>query len=351
MAAHLKSWDEHVEAAHVAIGGKRTQGALYLHRSAAARLTGPLATVVRQAATVAGVGRADWSVVKFSLRRTAPMLSFLDYPHFEAEPTPALARSTSIDLATATVRRMDFRDQQDRTGAPDAWIMHRKEETLALADPRRAAWARETDRLERKGAFAQKTLKCIGRRSVWKRVLAKPKANGRLVAPRVCVADRTAIPQVPALLRAMHRAGVLPRGTVNVDVGGGPYPHATKYLAARGVRNVVYDCVLPAKEQAAALRTLRQRNADSATLANVLNVIDNPATRREVLALAAASVRPRGRVWIAVHDGNRTGRGRVTSKGWQENRAVNTYLVEVRRVLPRAELTTIGHVRAIVAVV
>jgi hypothetical protein len=65
--------------------------------------------------------------------------------------------------------------------------------------------------------------------------------------------------------------------------------------------------------------------------------------------LAASSVRRGGRVWVAVHDGDRSGRGGATSRGWQNNRPVSDYLDEVKRVLPSARLVTIGSVRAIVA--
>ena len=41
--------------------------------------------------------------------------------------------------------------------------------------------------------------------------------------------------------------------------------------------------------------------------------------------------------YFSTYEGDGKGRGRVTVKGWQNNRKTKTYLREVRSVFPKAE--------------
>lgn len=139
----------------------------------------------------------------------------------------------------------------------------------------------------------------------------------------------TSIAQVPALIRQAP----LPRGGLNVDIGGGRYDAGTRALARRGVISVVYD---PFNRSAASnLAAARQAccgSADTATIANVLNVVPSRAERRRILAQAADAVGDRGVVFISIYEGAKDGRGRKTSKGWQANRRRSDYLREIEQV-------------------
>lgn len=141
---------------------------------------------------------------------------------------------------------------------------------------------------------------------------------------------RTSVCQVPSL----HRKVRWKRGQVNLDVGGGECDKASAQLARRGVRNLVYD---PYNRDRAHNAFVLARKGDTATLANVLNVIREPAERRKALEKAKQGVKPCGVVYISVHEGDRSGRGRKTPRGWQANRVTSSYLAEVRAVLPSAE--------------
>lgn len=338
-----KRWHRDVLDARRAAGaGKVTRGAVYLHASATGALPPTVARVVREAAAVGDVGPSDWNVLKLATGRDRGV-TFLRYADFWRDPFPRLARSITVDVARRTARRADY----DARGNPP--ILHRKEELIPAGHPARPGFEAATRRLEERGAFAPDKLHCIGHRRQWEAVLAS-KPNGAAVPlPSSCASERTALRQVPALLKALAESGDLKPGSVNADIGGGPYDLATEHLAARGVRNVVYDCALPEERVEAFRRAIERRRADTATLANVLNVIRSAETRREVLELARASVRPGGRVWVAVHPGDGSGRGRSTAKGWQENRGIGSYVREVSAVFPGAKLTTVGRVRAILA--
>ena len=145
---------------------------------------------------------------------------------------------------------------------------------------------------------------------------------GACGAPSATTARR----QVPAL----HRAVPWRRGETNLDLGGGPWPDATSFLATLGVRNVVVDPGWQTPREVAAARArVAGGRADTATLANLLNVIPAREGRRTALALAANALGPGGVAYVSVHEGDRSGRGRKTRDGWQANRRLASYAGEV----------------------
>ena len=134
---------------------------------------------------------------------------------------------------------------------------------------------------------------------------------------------------VRVIPRAIRMATFV-RGTRNADIGGGRFDDVTIALAALGVENVVFD---PFNRQDAhnrrAAAMLRGGQAASATLLNVLNVIGCPLGRDRALALTAESLGPAGTAYIQVYEGDRSGMARRTSRGWQENRCLASYVEEV----------------------
>lgn len=145
---------------------------------------------------------------------------------------------------------------------------------------------------------------------------------------------KTAGKRVAALLK---KAKLGPR---NADIGGGPYELGTQALRARGVKNLVFD---PhnrgVDENERAVRQICGGQADTATVANVLNVIREPAVRQQVLRQAADAVGCAGDkpVYIAVHHDPKQKAG-PTPFGWQEQRPLKSYLPEVEKVFKKVEL-------------
>lgn len=139
--------------------------------------------------------------------------------------------------------------------------------------------------------------------------------------------------RVPAVFKLVSWAP----GGVNVDIGGGRYDTAAEYLAPHGVENVVIDPYnrTPAENDAARQYMRAIGGADTATVSNVLNVINDADARRAVLEQARSYTRPGARVYITVYEGDGSGRGRQTgADSWQENRRTVDYVDEVRRVFP-----------------
>lgn len=150
--------------------------------------------------------------------------------------------------------------------------------------------------------------------------------------------------KVPAVFRLVRD---WTPGQVNVDIGGGRYDTATNYLwQTYGVHNVIIDPYNRTPEWNEAARSMA-RNAGSATISNVLNVIPELGARLDVLRQAHELITPGAPVYITVYEGDGSGTGRQTgADSWQENRKLGSYLEEVREIFPdavRRGKLIIGH--------
>jgi hypothetical protein len=145
----------------------------------------------------------------------------------------------------------------------------------------------------------------------------------------------TARKGIPALVRTLQ----LPKGITNIDVGGGPYDGTTELLEKRGVVNLVYDPYSRSEaHNRSVVEELKAAPAQTATVANVLNVIKEPAARAELIRFAAHNIEPGGAAFFSVYEGNRSGRGRRTGPDqWQENRPVSSYIPEIKRYFGQVE--------------
>lgn len=138
---------------------------------------------------------------------------------------------------------------------------------------------------------------------------------------------KTSIMQIPALFK--HKA--VKFGDVNIDIGGGRFDLATNYLASIGTTNLVFDPFnRPETTNASTLDYLRSgKRADTATCANVLNVIAEEEARKNVILEVAKAIKPDGTAYFMVYEGNGTGIGKETSAGYQNNRKTADYVQEI----------------------
>lgn len=128
-------------------------------------------------------------------------------------------------------------------------------------------------------------------------------------------------------------------GTFNLDLGGGRFDTATEYLLERGVINMIYDPYNRTKEHNDCVMVCLKAagGADSCTISNVLNVIDDDEARLEVLDLARYCLKPDGVCYITVYEGDRSSIGKQTGKDqWQNNKPLKGYLQEAKTVFPKA---------------
>lgn len=145
----------------------------------------------------------------------------------------------------------------------------------------------------------------------------------------------TSLRQVPALFKNPN----VRFGEVNIDIGGGRFDLATEYLAERGTRNLVFDPYNRGEEtNRATLDYLMAGNrADTATNANVLNVIAEAPARANVILEMAKAIKPDGRAYFMVYEGDGSGVGRETSAGYQNNRKTADYVPEIEQFFDRIE--------------
>lgn len=146
---------------------------------------------------------------------------------------------------------------------------------------------------------------------------------------------KTSLRQVPALFKDKN----VQFGDVNIDIGGGKYDLATEFLAEKGTQNLVFDPYNRGETtNRATLDFLRDGSrADTATNANVLNVIAEAPARANVILEMAKAIKPDGKAYFMVYEGDGSGVGRETSAGWQNNRKTADYMDEIKRYFDSVE--------------
>ena len=128
--------------------------------------------------------------------------------------------------------------------------------------------------------------------------------------------------------------------TVHLDIGGGKFDNAVEFLDKLGVRGMVHDPFNRSQEHnEAVMKEIGEAGADTASLFNVLNVIKEPEYRAEALRKAHAALKPGGRIFIGIYEGDRSGVGKKTKKdSWQNNMTTAAHLPEVLEVFPNAKI-------------
>jgi hypothetical protein len=119
-------------------------------------------------------------------------------------------------------------------------------------------------------------------------------------------------------------------GTVNADIGGGRFDNVTEHLKEKGVASYIYDPFNRSPEHnRSSIAKIRNGQADTATINNVLNVIQEEQNRAGVIQQAADALKPKGTAYFLIYEGDESGTAKATPKGWQENRKAETYLEEI----------------------
>ena len=271
--------------------GKRVGGALYIHRSALGGLPPEQARLIEAAA--GHMPQGHWNVAKIDLV-DGRAVSLLDYEDFAERAFPALRESRRIDLESGTVIVRRY-----ATNPP---ILHRKELLLPVDAPGRDSYVALTQELERRGLFVDMTRR--GRQEAWEAALAaahievrdhRVMAAGALAecATRPERTDsplcedmppvarhRTAIGRnsLSAPMAALNAAGLLEGGVSVLDYGCGRGDDV-RALRAAGIDAIGWDPHFAPDQSILAAR-------DIVNLGFVLNVVEDPEERRDVLRRA-----------------------------------------------------------------
>lgn len=272
---------EYQQAVNALPYGKRLPGAVYLLDSGNGdnlpHLLRVAASELRQRLKIG----SEFNLLKF--HTISPKVSFLAYPDFDRHPHPALEASVVVDLVTGKVRRDDY------SGRANPPILHRKETLLPLDDPRRARFARLT-RQEEAAGLLEDTAR-IGFRLNWERIVARagyefrghrlversPDARTATPAQRNTIdRHKTALVrrEISKPVKTLLELSQLPVGQSFFDYGCGMGDDVTA-LQKMGHDATGWDPVHAADAP--------RRSADVVNLGFVLNVIEDPAERVDVL--------------------------------------------------------------------
>lgn len=138
--------------------------------------------------------------------------------------------------------------------------------------------------------------------------------------------------KVPALFNKI----AWKQGQTNIDIGGGKYNTAIDHLSKYGAINIIYDPYNRSEEENKQALSIARNGVDSVSISNVLNVIQELECRQQVIQTAYDALHADGTCYITVYEGNGNGQGKETTKGWQEHRKLNSYLIEVQQIFPTA---------------
>ena len=145
--------------------------------------------------------------------------------------------------------------------------------------------------------------------------------------PQTITSAATSLRQVPAIFKKVNFSF----GT-NLDLGGGKYDEVQAYFDYQEYEctNLVYDPFNRSEDHnKAVLDKAKWEGCDTVTISNVLNVIKDKDHRFNLLKLASQYGCP---VYIAVYEGDRSGVGKETTRGYQLNRKLKDYESEIREV-------------------
>ncbi|WP_210397384.1 DNA phosphorothioation-associated putative methyltransferase [Motiliproteus sediminis] len=262
-------------------GGKQLPDATYLHTTLLEDIASELHEFVQRITQAVKIDPDSWNVLKCYKRDFR--ISLLHYPQFFDDAYPALARSTTIDLKSKTIRHNDY---QNSDNPP---ILHRKELFIPASHPEHINFCAITEEGEAAGLYENARL--IGFQKSWERLVEQhgyTLIDGRLFRSAALTpasddptVDRhkTAIPRqgLSAPMKALAKHGYLSGEHSVFDYGCG-LGDDLRELEAHGIDATGWD---PAHRPDADIFS-----ADIVNLGFVINVIEDRDERIEALLRA-----------------------------------------------------------------
>lgn len=116
------------------------------------------------------------------------------------------------------------------------------------------------------------------------------------------------------------------KGSVVLDYGGGKYDTNQEYMASKGIKLMVFDPYNRSKTHNAQVLKRAKLGVDYIVCSNVLNVIAEPEVIRNVVETIKHLAKNKAKVVFAIYEGDKTGKGKVTTKGYQRNQKTADYM-------------------------
>lgn len=221
-------------------------------------------------------------------------------------------------------------------------------EDMTAETPAKPAHARESRTTEKSSQVAKPRKKTVVLKDSERAKAAQSQANDLMnlfASPefdarqkQTILSGGTSLNQNPAGNNYGKKWGLFRRGTRNIDIGAGRFDKATQFLAELGVENIPFD---PVNRDSAtnqrAVESVRTKPADTATVHNVLNVIDNDTVMEGVINQAARAITAKGTAIFTIYEGDRSGVGRATKAGYQRNAKASSYVSSMRKYFDHVE--------------
>lgn len=259
--------------------GKFVASTRYLHISAVDALDDKFRHLLKQSLALTS-NKLEWNVVKFDLT-DSDNVSLLLYTDFYEYPFPELLQSTKINLKSKTVRFRSY----SKSNPP---ILHRKEALLLPSDPSYDDFSRLTHRLEQLGAF--KEMHKFGTKQHWNKRLSElgievinhnafsTDLTGSVTTSGDIKRHRTALKRkkLSSCMGALLDTSLVNQGTKIFDYGCGrgddiAILKKNKFCNVSGWDPYFFPSnPIP-------------KSADYVSLSFVINVIENPLERHQVL--------------------------------------------------------------------
>lgn len=290
--------------------GKKVGSNLYIHKSAKNTLPFPEQLLVTETTHYLPEG-FNYEILKINNKEKT--VSYIDSPDWNESPEPIIGDSVKI-TRQGNVSRTKGRTKNKQ-------IYHHK---WAMVEDSYQGFDVEESKArseEWENAGIPFDRKKIGNSIYWhETVIPEIDVNDIRV-------DLTSLKQVAAIFKNDK----FPIGPTNLDIGGGKYNLGTEYLEEKGITNYIYDTYSRDCEyNQHVLNVLKEKEIDTVTVANVLNVVRSKEERQGIIAQAASMVKEEGICYFQIYEGNRSGIEKVTSKRtWQANKKTAEYIDEL----------------------
>ena len=144
----------------------------------------------------------------------------------------------------------------------------------------------------------------------------------------------TSLNQIPATFK---RVDWKP-GTRHFDLGAGRSTKFQDALKERGVEMLRYDPFWGTMEENyKAVNDALDNPVDTVSVNNVLNVIGPLEAKIQTVRQAATVLKDDGEAYFLIHEGNKTGIGAPTPRGWQSNMKTAEYIPIIQRYFREVE--------------
>lgn len=143
--------------------------------------------------------------------------------------------------------------------------------------------------------------------------------------------------KVPALYKIVEK--YISKNSTILDYGAGKYNTGIEYYKEKNITVLPYDKYNRSKESNLKTfeRVAQMGGVNTCLCANVLNVIAENDVIIDILEDIYNNLNVHGTLFLSVYEGDRSGKGKLTCKGYQRNAKTQDYIAFLKMVFPLVE--------------